>query len=80
MKELNQQLTRRFYEKMKGAVLRVLVERVEDGWAKGYSDNNAWVTFPVKKSKISLKGRLVKIRVVQPGNEGIQGELEGTAD
>jgi len=77
MRELHRDLAKNFHRKMQGKTLRVLVEKAENGWAEGYSDNYIRVIFPLEghfKSD-SIKGNLVTVKPVKFTPEGIKAQL-----
>jgi len=89
MREVSGDLALAFHRKMEGSNLRVLVEKVEGGWARGFSDNNIWVKFPFGQkqerggnlkgvgTKAPDRGDFVEVSPVKFYKWGIEGKISG---
>lgn len=89
MKTVHQDLALNFHREMSAQTLRVLVERIREGWGEGFSDNYIWVKFPLGKNSQGpsagpgsgenqaeeLTGSFVLIRPLYAYTWGIEGEI-----
>lgn len=72
LRALDGELALRYHRRFPGRTLRVLVEKVEDGTAEGFSEHYVRVRFPVSSGTVS-RGSLVTVRAVAAHPWGVEG-------